>query len=156
MSNNFCYEGDSTATDNTFFETSFTFSDNLIEVTCCADDSDANTKVNCGRGVSCEGQCAAKRATLCPTGNCTGDPKDCKLTVLPEDGESSGPGEERSGATLFGAELNWCPKDGCPVTRHHLCCFHPICYNKQREECCWLDYYAGGLLVFGPKSHHIA
>ena len=63
--------------DVDFFDSSFTFSNELIEVGCCTRDA-ILTSVTCGRGSSCTGQCSAIEASLCPSGNCTGDPEDCR------------------------------------------------------------------------------
>ena len=38
----------------------------------------------CGDGVSCAGSCSALGASLCPSGNCTGD---CEIPFGQEDGE---------------------------------------------------------------------
>jgi len=69
------------ARDVSFFDASFTFSKKQIEVGCCAKDNTL-TNVTCGQGASCQGQCSAIEASLCPSGKCTGNPDDCGLLRL--------------------------------------------------------------------------
>ena len=40
-----------------------------VDVTCCLPDL-SDVSVSCGAGVSCSGNCRARGATLCPTGDC--------------------------------------------------------------------------------------
>lgn len=47
-----------------FFDSSFTFFNDSIQVGCCAPDLTL-TKVTCGQGTSCVGQCSAIGASLC-------------------------------------------------------------------------------------------
>ena len=64
-----------------FFNSVYTFGNELVEVACCAQNS-TKISVTCGRGISCAGQCSASEATLCPSGKCTGDPKDCQISMV--------------------------------------------------------------------------
>ena len=94
--------GTTNTTDVVFFDSSFTFSNESIEVGCC--DSDLTvTNVTCGKGISCTGQCSAIEASLCPSGNCTGNLEDCGLHQE-EEYESTGP----AAATGASWEFNWC------------------------------------------------
>ena len=38
----------------------------------------------CGQGASCAGQCSALKASLCPSGNCTDDPRTCEISFKTE------------------------------------------------------------------------
>ena len=94
--------GTTNTTDVVFFDSSFTFSNESIEVGCCDNDMTV-TNVTCGKGISCTGQCSAIEASLCPSGNCTGNLEDCGLHQE-EEYESTGP----AAATGASWEFNWC------------------------------------------------
>ena len=57
-----------------FYETSFSLANNLTNTSCCS-STNKLLNVTCGSGLSCAGQCSALGASLCPTGNCTGNPQ---------------------------------------------------------------------------------
>ena len=139
--------GEITATNTPsvdFFDNAFTFSTNVSEVTCCLPDNTPRV-VTCGQGVSCEGQCSAlDGASLCPSGNCTGDPRTCKVVFeSDEDGQRG----SRSIATYSGTDLDWCTnaKHQCRVRKHKACCYNPKClkWTGRREACAWLNYLTG-------------
>ena len=144
--------GTTNTTDVVFFDSSFTFSNESIEVGCCDNDMTV-TNVTCGKGISCTGQCSAIEASLCPSGNCTGNLEDCGLHQE-EEYESTGP----AAATGASWEFNWClpgavrpiyktplphPVADCQVLHHSACCFHPKCYSKRPKACQWLNYFTG-------------
>ena len=148
------------APNNAFFDTSFTMSREEIEVGCCFPNKTV-TKVTCGRGASCSGQCSAvevekkakkyrkkknsaTQASLCPSSNCTGDPEDCRLEPLMEQGVEN---SLRCDACQGGSAVRWCWNE-CPVDVNHECCYNPGCYRKMKAECWWRDYMTG---AFRPK-----
>ena len=135
-----CYfKGNPATTDVDFFDSAFTFSNVSIEVGCCARDTRL-TNVTCGRGTSCTGQCSAIEASLCPSGNCTEDPEDCRPNLLLA--EEEGDGKGRSYATLPSWVFNWCTHR-CPVRYHPSCCFHPTCRRRRWKLCSWMNYLTG-------------
>ena len=95
----------------------------------------ALSKVTCGQGASCAGQCSALGASLSPSGKCEDD----------NDDDVDGTCEGNSVATLQGSDLKWCLKDGCRVVRYPSCCFNPKCLEKKgrRKRCAWHDYLVG-------------
>ena len=128
-----------------FFDIAFTHSNHTIEVTCCHPDNTFE-KVTCGFNVSCAGQCSALEASLCPSGECTEDPRTCELeirTETAEDGQSGG-----STDTLSALDLDWCTnaKHQCRVRTHKDCCYNPKCLKwseDRKEACAWLNYLTG-------------
>ena len=135
------FTDNATTTDVDFFDSAFTFSNESIEVGCCARDSSL-TNVTCGRGTSCIGQCSAIQASLCPSGNCTEDPEDCRPSLLLDEGGD----HERRGfsvATRPSWEFRWCVP-GCRVRYHSACCFHPTCRAQRGQLCSWMNYFTGG------------
>ena len=135
-------KGNATTTDVEFFDSAFTFSNESIEVGCCARDTSL-TKVICGQGSSCIGQCSAIEASLCPSGNCTGNPEDCQPNLGLEEGED--PEERYSVSALPSWAFKWCAPR-CLVRYHSVCCFHPTCRSKRRKLCSWMNYFTGGFL----------
>ena len=125
--------------DVDFFDSSFTFSNESIEVSCCTRDASL-TSVTCGRGSSCTGQCSAIEASLCPSGNCTEDPEDCRPNLLLA--EEEGDGKGRSLDTQPSWVFNWCTHR-CPVRYHPSCCFHPTCRRRRWKLCSWMNYLTG-------------
>ena len=114
-----------------------------IEVGCCARDTRL-TNVTCGRGTSCTGQCSAIEASLCPSGNCTGDPEDCRQRFELEEGD--GFEKRRSAATRPSWEFGWCVP-ACRVRYHSACCYHPTCRAQRGQLCSWMNYFTGGFLT---------
>ena len=140
-------KGKANSSGHDFFESSFTFSNQSIEVSCCNVDM-VVTNVTCGNGTSCVGACSAIEASLCPSGNCTGDPDDCRPNLSTEDGSSnSNPGPAL--ATRPPWEFKWC-LPSCPVLHHTACCFHPTCYSRKPVDCDWMNYFTG--ICFSPKK----
>ena len=132
--------------DIDFFDSSYTFAQESIQVGCCARDTTL-TDVTCGQGISCKGQCSAIEASLCPSSNCTRDPEDCRpnLQDVQEDGRV------RSYDTLPSWVFNWCTHR-CPVRYHPSCCFHPTCRRRRWKLCRWMNYLTGGCLDCSSSS----
>ena len=125
-----------------FFDYAFTFSNRSTDVTCCLPDHSFKL-ATCGKGASCAGQCSALGASLCPSGNCTSDPKTCQFEfgqISPEDRL-----REQSDATELSSDLSYClsttPK--CQVRQDPSCCFHVECYNIRPKLCNWTNYLTG-------------
>ena len=114
-----------------FFDSVFTSSASSSNVTCCHPDNTFE-EATCGRGASCEGQCSALGASLCPSGNCTDDPKTCELDI-------------NNGYT--GSDLAWCTnsKHQCKVMTHRECCYNPNCllWIGRKKTCAWLSALSG-------------
>ena len=132
-----------------FFDDAFTSSNQMSKVTCCHPDNTFEV-ATCGQGASCAGQCSALGASLCPSGECTDDPKTCDLEFRSEnaeDGQSGG-----STATYSGSDLDWCTnaKHQCRVRKHKDCCYNPKClkWNGRKEACSWLNYLTGNSIRF--------
>ena len=142
------FKGTTTTTDVDFFDSAFTFSNESIEIGCCARDTSL-TNVTCGQGTSCTGQCSAIEASLCPSGNCTGNFEDCSPSLGLDEGEDLGKG--RSYATLPSWVFNWCTHR-CPVRYHPSCCFHPTCRRRRWKLCRWMNYLTGGCLDCSSSS----
>ena len=106
--------------------------------------------MTCGQGISCIGQCAAIEASLCPTGNCTGDPKDCRPNLGLEEGGDPVKRKSYSVAALPSWAFKWCTPR-CRVRYHSACCFHPTCRSKRRQLCSWMNYFTGGFIDFFLK-----
>ena len=100
--------------------------------------------MTCGRGKSCIGECSALEATLCPSGNCTGDPEDCNPSIILEEEEEDNHRERRAVANQASWQFNWC-SPRCNVRRHSACCFHSGCRSKRKQRCSWLSYLTGEL-----------
>ena len=129
-----------------FFDSAFTFSNESIHVNCCARDTTL-TNVTCGQGISCIGQCAAIEGSLCPSGNCTGDPKDCRPNLGFEEGGDPVKRKSYSVAALPSWAFKWCTPR-CRVRYHSACCFHPTCRSQRRQLCSWMNYFTGGFIDF--------
>ena len=117
---------------------------------------DYTTKnATCGQGVSCQGQCSALGASLCPSGNCTDDPRTCEVVFESSEGRQRG---SRSIATYSGSDLTWCTnaKHECRVRNHKECCYYPTCVTKKwpgrKEACAWLRYLTG-IEKLTPKKY---
>ena len=125
-----------------FFEEAVTFLNVTSTVTCCHTDN-TSTNVTCGEGASCVGQCSALGTILCPSGNCSDDPRTCDVEF---NGESTvGQGSGASTSSIIGTDLTWCTSDGCRVRVHPVCCYNPTCltWNGRKEACAWLNYLTG-------------
>ena len=142
-----------------FYNDAMTFNDSIVELVCCKLDGTPVT-VSCGQGLSCAAACYSREAVLCPSHNCD----DCDN--IDEGGEDRGQrkvgdegGEERGGglawSTLFSGSMSHCTRRGCQVRgRSKYCCFHPICRNRRRRQCSWLQYFSGKLGSSSELSNH--
>ena len=148
--NLFCFENTKQCPGNTttvpsvdFFDNAFTYSNHTSKVTCCHPDNTFEV-ATCGQGASCAGQCSALGASLCPSGDCTDDPRTCDRDFgSDEDGQSGG-----STDTLSALDLDWCTnaKHQCRVIKHKDCCYNPKCLKwseDRKERCAWLNYLTG-------------
>ena len=57
-----------------FFDNAVTYSNHASNITCCHPNNTFEV-ATCGQGASCAGQCSALGASLCPSGDCTDDPR---------------------------------------------------------------------------------
>ena len=131
-----------TTSDVDFFDSSFTFYNESIQVSCCGRDKTVTTKT-CGLGASCIGQCSAIDASLCLSGNCTGNPEDCRLGQ-----EAKLNRKKRSSQTGSSSDYRWCYPD-CRVAKHPSCCFNPHCKSIRPKRCKYLNYFTGKLYLCG-------
>ena len=101
--------GNSTLTEVDFFDSAFTFTNESIEVGCCSPNTTL-TKVTCGQGTSCTGECSAIGASLCPSGTCTEDPEDCSPSLLLDQQATreDSTGKQRAAATKPSWQFRWC------------------------------------------------
>ena len=101
--------------------------------------------MTCGQGASCAGQCSALGASLCPSGECTDDPRTCDLEFRSKNEEDSQSGG--STATYSGSDLGWCTnaQHQCRVRTFKDCCYNPNClkWKGRKEACAWLNYLTG-------------
>ena len=133
-------------------------------VNCCRSDNTIEL-ATCGLGASCAGSCSALEASLCPSGNCTGD---CEMPFEQETNQtetrrgwsaatqpSSNQIEARGyvAATKPSWAFSWCPRAGCPVWRNKGCCYHPTCRDRRSRACSWLNYLTGKRPNFGGKGN---
>ena len=126
-----------------------------ITATCCKKSDTKN--VTCGGKTSCAAQCTALvDYYLCPTGQCTEDPDDCKPHYEEDNESGSSRGLEDwgrqkgmrkkkfSGANLPSWRLNWCSRGcGWKVWKKPICCFHPTCWRLNLKRCRWAQNYSG-------------
>ena len=122
-----------------FFDHAFTFSNRSSNVTCCLADNSFKV-ATCGKGASCAGQCSALGASLCPSGNCTSDPKTCQFDFdkISSDDRQRG----RSDVTGSSSSLRSCfPR--CKVVEDESCCFHKKCFEKRPKLCNWANFTTG-------------
>ena len=118
-----------------FFDSSFTYFNESIEVPCCSPNA-TSTDVTCGQGTSCIGQCSAIGASLCLSGNCTEDPEDCNLIL-----DSTDTRKRSSMATLSSDKLKHC-YPACKVKHIPGCCFHASCYAIRPKLCSKMNYFS--------------
>ena len=108
--------GNTNASTVDFFDNVFTFFNESVTVNCCRSDNTLEL-ATCGLGASCAGQCSALGASLCPSGECSDDPRTCELDFNNDNAE----GQQQRGqstATLSGSDLKWCISDRCRVRKH--------------------------------------
>ena len=116
-----------------------------ITTTCCASDQ-SPMNISCGQSMSCSARCTSLGASLCPTQQCTEDPKDCRPEWPPKEEESTTRSKRRA-AVKPSQAYSWCPRYCKWVWYYPACCLHPTCYKKQPRRCNWLYYYLGNMLV---------
>ena len=128
-------EGNASKNSVDFFDSSFTYFNESIEVPCCSPNATL-TDVTCGQGTSCVGQCSAIGASLCLSGNCTEDPEDCNLIL-----DSTDTRKRSSMATLSSDKLKHC-YPACKVKHIPGCCFHASCYAIRPKLCSKMNYFS--------------
>ena len=127
--------GDRNTSSIDFFESVFTSLNESATVTCCHVNNTVEL-TSCGLGASCEGSCSALGASLCPSGDCSGD---CEMPFESNEVET----RSRSSATRPSNAFKWC-SPRCNVWRHHGCCYNPVCNRKRRRACRWINFLTGG------------
>ena len=140
--------GNSNATTIDFFENALTFSNQSVIVNCCHLNKTIEL-ATCGLGASCAGSCSAVGASLCPSGNCSGD---CEISFeLDDSGSGSMALTEEfrtrkglSAATRPSRVFKWCSAK-CNVWSHKGCCYNPVCGRRRRRSCRWMNYLTGGI-----------
>ena len=115
---------------------------------CCAPDLTL-TKVTCGQGTSCVGQCSAIGASLCLSEICTADPDDCNISLEPEKQKKRNAGTCK--ACQSSQKLRKCAPS-CRVKRKPACCFHPVCYEKRPKYCSNTNYFSGISFYLGSLT----
>ena len=128
--------GNSNTTTIDFFEDVFTFSNKSVTVNCCHPNNTIEL-ATCGLGTSCAGNCSALGASLCPSGNCSGN---CEMPFEQETKKIGSRGW--STATLPSSAFAWCSYR-CNVWRHKGCCYHPTCRRRRSRACRWMNYLTG-------------
>ena len=120
-----------------FFEDVFTFSNESVTVNCCHPNNTGEV-ATCGLGASCAGSCSALGASLCPSGDCSGD---CQISF---EQETNTTGKQRglSEATRPSSAFRWC-SPACNVWRHKGCCYNPLCKKKRESSCRWMNFLTG-------------
>ena len=126
-----------------FFDLAFTFSNQPSNVPCCLPNNTVEM-ATCGKGSSCAGQCSALGASLCPSGNCTGDPKTCLFDFDDLTGDRR---RQSSPATWSLSDLKYCTNNEhrCRVRTHKECCYNPNCLKRKgrKKACRHLDWLTG-------------
>ena len=135
--------GNTNASTVDFFDNVFTFINQSVTVNCCRSDNTIEL-ATCGLGASCAGSCSALGASLCPSGNCTGD---CEMPFEQETNQTEVQ-RRWSAATLPSSAFKWCPRRGCPVRRRKGCCYNPICKKRKPKACRWMNYLTGIIISF--------
>ena len=118
-----------------FYDEILTTANQSNTIVCCFPETGATRNETCGKGVSCAGQCSSLDAKLCPSGNCTDDPRDWQVPLTEK-------ALSLSAATLPSSALANCFPD-CRVRRRPICCYHKGCYSKRQASCDWLSYLSG-------------
>ena len=122
----------------------FTSLNESATVTCCHVNNTVEL-TTCGLGASCEGSCSALGASLCPSGDCSGD---CEMPFESNEVES----RSRSSATRPSNAFKWC-SPRCNVWRHHGCCYNPVCNRKRRRACRWINFLTGGWIEENQRDN---
>ena len=133
--------GNTNSTTVDFFDNVFTFVNESVTVNCCRSDNTIEL-ATCGLGASCAGSCSALGASLCPSGNCSGD---CEMPFEQETNQIES--RRWSAATLPSSAFKWCTRR-CNVRRHPGCCYNPVCRRRKRKACRWMNYLTGLMISF--------
>ena len=129
------------ATSVEFFDNVFTFFNESVAVNCCHPNKTIEV-ATCGLGASCAGSCSALAASLCPSGDCTGE---CELPFEQETADHREGSSGISVATIDQRKIKWCTNK-CNVWKNEVCCYHPVCRNKSKSHksrCSWFNYLTG-------------
>ena len=114
-----------------------------VTVYCCHTNNTIEL-ATCGLGVSCAGNCSALGATLCPSGNCTGD---CAYSFEEEETINTEAESGLSVATQPSWAFKWCSAR-CNVWKTKGCCYNPVCRDKtsaHKKRCSWFNYLTGNV-----------
>ena len=133
--------GNTNTTSIDFFDNVFTFLNESVTVNCCH-QNDTLELATCGLGASCAGSCSAVGASLCPSGDCTGD---CQMPFVQDIAENRAQSRGISVATIDPSKIKWCTNK-CNVWNNKVCCYHPVCRNKSqshKSRCSWFNYLTG-------------
>ena len=131
------------ATSIDFFDQVFTNHKKNVTVYCCHTNNTIEL-ATCGLGVSCAGNCSALGATLCPSGNCTGD---CAYSFEEEETINTEAESGLSVATQPSWAFKWCSAR-CNVWKTKGCCYNPVCRDKtsaHKKRCSWFNYLTGNV-----------
>ena len=116
-----------------------------VIVNCCLPNNTV-ALAYCGLGVSCEDCCKDFGASLCPSGDCSGncewtlenEAESVQDTLLATEPESNGyetpTTQGQSVATNPSLAFAWCPPK-CDVVEHVGCCFNPVCLKEKPDIC---------------------
>ena len=118
-----------------FYDEILTSANQTNVVVCCFPETGTTRNETCGKGISCAAQCSALEAKLCPSGNCTDDPRDWQLPLTDR---------AFSVSTLPSSSLKKC-SPSCRVQKRPICCYHHQCYAKRKKSCDWFNYLSGTL-----------
>ena len=122
-----------------FYDHVVTSGNETIEAVCCTTNQ-RSVNVSCGQGKSCSSYCTALSSSLCPTGECTGDFRDC----LPSHEEGGDQRKRRvATANLPSWVFSWCTANCKLVKKWPKCCFNPVCQKKKKNACKWMQYFSG-------------
>ena len=133
--------GNTNATSVDFFDNVFTFLNESVTVNCCHLNNTLEL-ATCGLGASCAGTCSALGATLCPSGDCTGD---CEIPFEQETADNRAQRNRISVANIDQRKIKWCTNK-CNVWNNKVCCYHETCREKSdshRKKCDWFNYLTG-------------
>ena len=133
--------GNPNSTSIDFFNNVFTFFNESVTVNCCHLNNTLELST-CGLGASCAGSCSALGASLCPSGDCTGD---CELPFEQETADQREGSSGISVATIDQRKIKWCTNK-CNVWNNPVCCYHELCREKSdshRNKCSWFNYLTG-------------
>ena len=133
--------GNTSASTIDFFDNVFTFFNESVTVNCCHLNNTLEL-ATCGLGASCAGTCSALGATLCPSGDCTGD---CEIPFEQETADNRAQRNRISVANIDQRKIKWCTNK-CNVWKNKVCCYHPVCRDKSKSHkrrCSWFNYLTG-------------